>query len=233
MRKVLALTWREINSYFFSPLAYIVLTVFLLAVGFFFYATLVQADMRIIVSIMSFILLLMTPMITMRLLAEEARSGTVEMLMTAPVTDFQVIMSKFIGAMVFYCALILPTAVYVIILAVLGDPDPGPIFTGYLGLFLLGGLFVSVGVLASTLTSSQIVAAIVALVALLLLWVIGLTSSWTHGVLADFLRYLGILQHLDSFEKGLIDTRDLVYYVTLTGFFLFVSVRMLESRKWR
>ncbi len=233
MRKVIALTWREISSYFLSPVAYIVLTVFLLFSGFFFYVTMIEASMRGIMSIISFIALLTVPMITMRLLAEETRSGTVEMLLTAPVTDFQVILSKFLGAMAFYCSMLLPTGIYVIILAKLGDLDPGPVFTGYLGLLLLGGVFMSAGIFTSTLTSNQIVAAITALIGLLMLWILGAIPGDTPGVPADFLRYVGIIGHLASFAKGVIDTRDVVYYVTVTGFFLFISIRVLESRKWR
>lgn len=236
MRNVPALTRREINSYFLSPLAYIVMTVFLIFCGLCFFIELSrrpEATMRETFEDMSFVLMLAAPMITMRLLAEEVRSGTIETLMTAAVTDFEVITAKFAGAFCFCLIMLAPTLSYPVILEVLGKPDWGAILAGYVGILLLTALFLSVGLLASTLTRNQIVAGIVSLVALLVLWVIGFAAPFVRGAAGEFLRYIGTFTHLDAFRKGLIDTRDVVYYLTMTLFCLFLSVRALETRKWR
>jgi len=184
---------------------------------------------------MAITLLFVTPMITMRLLSEEAKTGTLQTLMTTPVTDFEVVLAKFIAGMIFYLVMIAPTIVYCIMLYWLADPNPdlGQMVAGYIGLTLLGGLFVSMGLMFSSLTQNQIVAAISALVVLLLLWVLGWAASHASGVLKDMLEYLGIGKHLASFRKGLIDTRDVIYFLSLTVFALFLTVRSVESRKWR
>jgi ABC-2 type transport system permease protein len=234
MRNTPTLTWRELNAYFFSPVAYIVLTVFLGLSGFVFYLSLSGsglADMRGWIGATGFILLLVCPIITMRLLAEETRSGTIEMLMTVPVTDAEVVWSKFLGALLFYLFMLLPSAFYVLTLFILGSPDPGPIITGYIGLVLVGSMFLSAGLFCSSLTRNQIIAAILGLVAVFVLWLIGFTG--VGGSLGRFLDYVGVVSHLQGFVRGLVDLRDVAYFVTGTGLFLFLSVRALESRKWR
>lgn len=238
MTSVPTLVRREANAIFLSPIVYVVTAVFLLLSGYFFYAITVntrEPSLRYVLDNMAITLLFVTPMITMRLLAEEAKSGTLQTLMTAPVTDLEVVLAKFIAGLLFYVVMIAPTIVYCVILYWLADPNPdlGQMVAGYLGLLLLGGMFVSIGLLFSSLTQNQIVAAISSLVVLLLLWVIGWAAGLTSGVLKDVLEYLGIGTHLNSFRKGLIDTRDVIYYVSITAFALFLTVRSLESRKWR
>lgn len=238
MTSIPTLVRREANAIFLSPIVYVVTAVFLLLSGYFFYAITVSSrepSLRYVLDNMAITLLFVTPMITMRLLSEEAKSGTLQTLMTAPVTDFEVVAAKFIAGMLFFIVMIAPTIVYCIILYVLADPNPdlGQMVAGYIGLLLLGCLFVSVGLMFSSLTQNQIVAAVSALVVLLLLWVLGWASGMTSGVLKNVLEYLGIGKHLASFRKGLIDTRDVIYYLSLTAFALFLTVRAVESRKWR
>ncbi len=237
MRNVPALTWRELNGYFFSPLAYIILTVFLALSGLVFYLTLLQyesADLRGWMYTAFFILVLTAPMITMRLLAEEARSGSIEMLMTVAVTETEVVLSKFLGALLFYLFMLLvPSIVYVIILAFLGEPELGHLIAGYFGLTLAGALVLSVGLFCSSITRHQIVAAISGLVAVFFLWLIAFGGDAAGGGAGRVLDYMGIISHMQGFVKGIVDLRDVGYFVTGTALFLFMSVKVLESRRWR
>lgn len=236
MKKVITLFYRDFSSLFFSPVAYIVLTFFLLISGYFFsviLASLQEASLRYTLANMAITLLFISPMLTMRLLAEEKRSGTIECLLTDPVTDLEVVIAKFSAALAFYLVLLLPTLVYVLILKIVGNPDMGPILSGYLGLFLMGSVFISIGLFASSLTKNQIVAAVISLVTLLLLWVIGWSGESTASSWGKVTGYLSILNHFEGFRKGIIDTRDVFYYLTTTILFLFLTVRTVESRKWK
>lgn len=236
MKNVPALTWRELNAYFFSPLAYIVLTIFLAISGFIFYLNLAidqMADMRGWMAWMIFVLMFFCPFITMRLLAEEARSGSLEMLMTSPVTDTEVVLSKYFGAMLFYLFMLAPSAVYVAILFRLGSPDPGPIFTGYMGLILAGAALMAIGLFCSSLSRSQIISAILGLAIIIFLWMIDFPAPYLQGGLARILEQIALPLHTHSFVKGIIDLRDVVYFLSIAALFLFLSVKVVESRKWR
>ena len=169
---------------------------------------------------------------TMRLIAEERRSGTIELLMTAPVTDAQVILGKYLGALVLYLAMMLCTLQYPIILMKVSTPDKGPMLSGYLGLFLLGALYLAVGLVASTLTKNQIVAAIGGFATLLSLWLISwMGTSGSSSFISEVLRQLSFIWRYENFAKGLIDTRDILYFVSLIGFCLLFSVRALAAVK--
>lgn len=239
MTNLLALYRREINGVFLSPIIYIFTTVFLVVTGFFFYIYIrdaQSASLRWVFSNISIILLFFAPAITMRLLAEEARSGTLETLMTAPVSEVQVVLGKFFAGLTFYLVMLVPTLAYVAILRMVagaGNIDYGPIFAAYLGLLLMGGLFISIGLLFSSLTRNQIVAFAITLATFLLLWVIGMFSRGKTGVVHEVINYIGMFEHIDAFVKGLIDTRDIIYYLSTTVFCIFLTVRSLESRKWR
>ena len=236
MKKIPLVFWREFSSYFFSPIAYIVLAVFLIISGYFFSVILnfsQEATLRYALGNISIILLFLSPLISMRLLAEEKRSGTMETLMTDPVTDGEVVLGKFLASFCFYLTLLLPTLLYALILKVIGNPDPGPIFTGYLGLVLMGSVFLAVGLLASSFTDNQMIAAVVSFVTLLLFWVIDWSAGGSSTTLAKVLSYLGIFRHFDSFSKGIIDTRDIIYYLSTTALFLSLTVRVVEARRWR
>jgi len=238
MRAVPTIFRRELTSFFYSPIAYIVMTVFMVISGFFFYANLsrfeeVSYAMRGQFYNMAIVFLFVSPMITMRLLAEEHRSGTIETLMTAPVTDFEVVFGKYLASVAFYIVILIPTLAYPITLAMVGSPDWGPIISGYIGIILLGGFFLSIGLFCSSLTRNQIVAAILAFVILLLLWLLDIVSRGGGDTASDVIKYLTVFYHLDAFVKGLIDTRDVIYYVSICAFCLFATVRVVESRKWR
>lgn len=236
MRKIPILVKREFISYFFSPTAYIILTVFLAISGFFFSNILVlsqEATMRYLLSNIAVILLFISPIITMRLLSEEKKSGTIESLMTDPVTDTDVVLGKFLGAVGFYIILLIPTLAYVIVLKIVGKPDFGPIITGYLGLILLGSVFLSIGIFASSLCKNQIIAAVVSFVVLLFMWIIGFASETSNTAVAKITSYISIFEHFDTFRRGIIDTRDLIYYISTCSLFLFLTVKAVESRKWK
>ena len=227
---------REINAYFLSPVAYVVIAVFMVFSGYFFSVMLgitQETTLRYSLAYTQFILSILTPVITMRLFAEENKTGTIEPLMTAPVTDFEVVFGKFLAAWSLYSVMVAPTAFYIIFLAWTGNPDYGAIVASYIGLILMGGLFVSIGLLVSAVTKNQIVAGVIGIVALLILLVIGLASSGGEGWFYDSLRYIGTYDHWDTFTKGIVDTRDVVYYVSFTALLIFVVVRIVESRRWR
>jgi ABC-2 type transport system permease protein len=216
-------------------------------------------SMRGVLDIMSFITLIIMPMITMRLLAEEKKSGTLEMLMTAPVTETEIVLAKFFGGFIFFLFLVMPTFLYVVMLMMWGKPDMGSLITGYLGLFLMAASFVAIGLFVSSFTSNQIVAVSVTFIILLIGWVIGeiapnisniiceiiawiikfftsdtqAITKYLMGPIGDTIKYLGFFEHLGAFRKGLIDSRDVVYYLSLIGLFLFLSVKVVESKRWK
>jgi ABC-2 type transport system permease protein len=177
--------------------------------------------------------LLVVPMITMRTYAEEKRSGTIELLMTSPVTDFQIIVGKFLGAMSLYCAMVGLTLIHMAVLFVYGNPEVKPIFTGYLGLLLLGGCFVSLGLFFSSLTRNQIVAGMFTFAVLLLLWVIDWVGSFTGPTVEKIVTYLSITGHLEDFLRGVIDTQHVVYYLSFITFGLFITAKAVDSERWR
>lgn len=247
MKALTAIVGRELRAYFFSPMAWVLLTFFLLVNGYVF---------SLIVSFLSdpraggsttplklffgdtfffwLVLLFVAPMLTMRLLAEERRSGTIEPLMTAPVSESQVVVGKYLAALAFYLFLWLPTLAYVLIVARGSEVDWGPIASGYLGILGIGAVFLAVGIFGSSFTRSQIVAAFVTFALLILLFAVGfLDSLVTDDTLRSFLGYLNLLQHMDEFGKGIVDTRRLVYYLTTVVLFLFLTSRALEAKKWR
>ena len=236
MKKVWVLFIREFQAYFYSPMAYVVLTTFLIISGYFFSMILAateEASLRYTFSYMAITLLFICPLITMRLLAEERKSGTIETLMTDPVREVEVVLGKFFAALLFYIMLLIPTCGYIIILRLVGSPDTGPIISGYIGLVLMGTVFISIGVLASSMSKNQIVAGVITLVSLLLFWVIGWAGELNTGAFAKILLYLGFFDHFQSLQKGIIDTKDVIYYISTAVLFLFLTVRTLEARKWK
>jgi ABC-2 type transport system permease protein len=246
MRKLLALVNRELLAYFSSPLAYVVLTAFLFVNGYVFYLivaflndprTQAMAPLKLIFGGTIFFwlyLLFVVPVITMRLLAEERRSGTLEVLLTSPVSEGQVVIGKFLAAFVFYVFLWVPTVAYVAILASKAKLDYGPVASGYLGIALLGAMFLSVGLLTSSLVRNQIVAAILAFAILIVLFSLGLVENLVTGTaLKSALGYMNLWNHMDDFARGIVDTRHVVYNLSLTAFFVFLATRALEASKGR
>ena len=246
MRKTWAIIRRELIAYFSSPLAYVVMTAFLLMQGYIFYLivsflnnpqTPAMTPLRLFFGGTIFFwlfLLFVVPVITMRLIAEERRSGTIEVLLTSPVSEAQVVVGKFTAVLIFYVALWLPTILYVVVLKRNSEIDLGPVVAGYIGVLLLGFLFLSVGTLASTLSNNQLIAAIIAFAAMVALFSIGLveqllTSSFFKAVLA----HMNLWTQMDDFAKGIVDTRHVVYQLSVGVLFLFLATKSLEVKKWR
>ena len=246
---------KEMRLYFGSPVAYVVFTFFLLLSGWFFsniflfYSdasmrsfmqpqfgqnlNVVDNVMRPLFSNMSIWILIVLPLITMRLFAEEKRAGTIELLLTYPVRDGEILAGKYLAALALYLILLGLTLLYPGLVAYFTRVEWGPILTGYLGLVLTGAIFLAVGVLISSLTENQIVAGIVTLAVLLGFWVIGWGAESAGGNVRTVLQYLSIGDHLEGFTRGLIDTKDLVYYVTGVALALFLTLRSLESKRWK
>lgn len=236
---VLTLTRKEFASYFQSTIAYIFITLFLVLSNWLFFwfggfFTIGQATMRDYFFFVPWLFLFFVPAVTMRLWAEEKKLGTVELLLTFPVKDWEVVLGKFLAALCFLkvtLALTLPLAFTII---GLGNPDNGALICGYLGCVLVGGAFLAIGLWASSTTANQIVAFIVTAVICFVLYVIGTPPvlSAVPQALVPFFATLSISAHFESIGRGVIDTRDVLYYASIITFFLFLNVRQIESRKW-
>lgn len=245
MNAVLATFLRELRAYFFSPIAYVVLF-FLLAVNGGIFAVILSylnqpmappgPPFEYFFNNFYFWLLqlIVAPVLTMRLLAEERKSGSIEVLMTAPVTEGQVVAGKYLAAFAFYLFLWAPTVIYALVVDHYADVDFGTIAAGYLGTALVGALFLSIGVLASAMTRNQIVAAIVsfALIAMVFM-VVFLTNLVDDPLWQEVIGYITVAEHMEDFSKGIVDTRRVVFYLTTTLFFLWVAGRTLADKKWR
>ncbi len=249
MRNTLAITRRELQAYFVSPIAYVVMAVVVLGISYFFSVRLLEtseATMRYTFDDTWFFLLLVAPIISMRLLAEEKRQGSIELLLTAPVRDTELVLGKFLAAIALVACTLVFTLVLVGILLNFGSPkakigglrvaslDFGAILASYLGEFLIAGAFLSIGLFASSLTQNQIVAAVVTLVALILTVVISsVAGNVVTGRLADFLQYLSFTGHLSSFTRGEIDSKDLIFFLSVIVLGLFLAQQVLGARRWR
>jgi ABC-2 type transport system permease protein len=238
MGKVLILTRREVATYFVSPVAYVAMALFLCLSGVFFamadFRPGAPAAMRSIFEVMTIVLIFIVPLVTMRALSEERRLGTLESLLTAPVTDTQVVVAKFLGCWLFYLAMLAPTALYVVALAMFGRPDYGPIASGYIGMALMGGMYVSIGLLASSMTSSQVISAITSVIALFSLalvfwWVAPMVPQPYRRILME----ASVRTHYADFSQGVVDVVHIIYFIAVTVYALFFTVKVLESRRWR
>ncbi len=236
MRNTTTIALREFKSYLASPTAYVVTGIFLLLTGFFFSispATYFETSIRGLWEFWgTLLLLLLASVLTMRLLAEERKMGTLELLLTAPVRDSEVIAGKFLGSLGILTVMLALTFYYPILLWIFGDPDWGPIATGYLGLFLLGGASLAVGLFASSLTSNQLVAAMVAGGIIFALWFAGMAADLFPEAMGEVISYLSLYYHFSSFLRGVIDTRGIIYYLSITVLFLFLAIRSIESGRW-
>jgi gliding motility-associated transport system permease protein len=254
MRNILAIAHKELKSYFSSPIAYIVLGFWALLYGYFFVAILQyfvrqsmqmsqfqgpqamnvnQQLIRPLVQNVTILVLFLMPMVTMRTYAEEKRSGTIELLLTSPITDWQIILGKFLGAMSLYGTMLAITLIHIAILFKFGNPEWKPIATAYLGLLLLGGCFISVGLFISSLTRNQIVAGMVTFAVFLLLWVITWIGSFSGPTIDQLTQYLSIIDHLDDFGKGVLDTTHIIYYLSFITFGLFLTAKSVDTERWR
>jgi len=258
MRNILAIIERELRAYFNSPIAYVVLTIFVFLAGFFFRLYLAQVmqmalmsqmqaqqlgprpiDMpgmisRGFLSTLSVILLFLMPMLTMGLFSEEKKRGTIELLLTAPLTDLQVVLGKFLAAGAFFLILLLSTLVPIGALYLYGHPASGPILTAYLGLLLYGLSIVAIGLFISTLTENQIIAAVLSFGMIMVLWLVDALGNYAESPTSkSVLGYLSILSHLDDFMKGVLSTSNIIFYISLMLVGLFLTYRSLDSLRWR
>jgi ABC-2 type transport system permease protein len=254
MRNAWIICRKELHSYFVSPIAYILLGVFALFFGFFFWnivgefiniarqamergqmfpMSLNEEVIRPLISNASVIGLFLIPMITMRLFAEEKRTGTIELLATSPIRDGEVIFGKWLAALILYTGILLVTALNFIWLFKYGNPDWKPLAVAYLGLLLQAGALLAIGTFISTLTRNQIIAGAVTFCVCLLLWVIEWVSMYDSATWARVLAYMSVLTHFEPFAKGLLSTKDVVFYITATYLGLFLTARSLESLRWR
>ena len=227
---------REIRTYFNSPVAYIVVTVFMLIAGYLYWSQLFlekQAELRYYFTLTPLIFTFIIPAITMRLIAEEKGSGTLEMLITMPVRDWEVVLGKFLAGMAMLAGIVGMTMFYAVTLTLLSPVDKGPILTGYLGLLLMGGAYVSIGVMASSLTRNQIVAFILAFAISFALFIFGQIVQYAPDWLAPVLSFLSMGNHFESLSRGVVDSRDVIYYVSVMVVALVIATASLESRKWK
>ena len=253
MRNVLAIADREIRSYFASPIAYILIGFFLLPFGVFFYLyldaflkqgmqmaqygggsmSINQQVIRGVLQNASVVILFIMPMITMRTYSEEKRSGTIELLLTSPVTDIEIILGKFFGALGLYVTILFVTLLYMGILFYYGNPEWRPLVSGYLGLLLMGGAFIAIGLLISSTTNNQIVAGVVTFVVFLLFWIVGWFGDSAGPTIGPLTSWLSITEHFDDFSKGIIDTKHVLYYLSLITFGLFLTAKSVDTERWR
>jgi gliding motility-associated transport system permease protein len=245
---------KELGSYFVSPVAYILLTMFGVIFGFFFWnalgyfviegmemqmrgqsfpMNLNEQVIRPLLSNVSVVGLFFIPMITMRLFAEEKRTGTIELLVTSPVRDLEVIVGKWLAALILYSCLLLSTALNFAFLFKYGNPDWKPLAVGYCGLLLQAGALLAIGTFISTLTRNQIIAGAVTFGVCLLLWVLEWVSGYDSATWARVLAYMSVFTHFESFGRGVLDSKDAVFYLTVIFLGLFFTARSMESLRWR
>jgi ABC-2 type transport system permease protein len=232
---ILTIFRREIRSYFNSPVAYVVIVVFLAIVGWFFTSGLFisnVASLRVLFELVPWVYLFFIPAITMRLLAEEKKSGTLELLTTKPVRDVEIVFGKFLAAWALLAATLLPTLLYLVTIMMLGSVDIGPVLTGYLGLMLMGAVYIAIGLLASSLTENQIVAFIVGFLVILALFMLDKVLIYVPEGLVSTFEFLGIDYHYSNIARGVIDSRNLIYFGSILGFSLLLATVSLERRKW-
>lgn len=254
MRNIGIIVGKELRSYFVSPIAYVLLALWAFIFGYFFWVALgsflkygMEMQMsgqmypmnineeiiRPLLQNVAVIGLFFVPMITMRLFAEEKRTGTIELLATSPIRDSEIIIGKWLAALALYCCLLLFTAVHFLFLFKYGNPDWKPLLVSYLGLLLEAGGMLAIGTFISSITKNQIVAGVATFGVLILLWVLGWAGSYETAAWARVLTYLSLVTHFDSFVKGVIDSKDAVYYASMIFIALFFTARSMDSLRWR
>ena len=221
--------------YFSSPVAYIVATVFLIVSGYFFSVIVGatgEAHLRYVFQNLNVTLLFIAPGLTMRLFAEEKKLGTFELLMTSPISLLEIVLGKFLGAALLFLLMIAITLEYPMFLFAYGNPDPGPLFTIYLGFLLMGMAYLAIGMFASSLSDNQIVSFFIAFGILLMLGIISWAGQQVSGPLGEFIQGLSVFERFESFTRGVLDTGDVIFYLSLTGTFIFLTVRSLDWQRW-
>jgi ABC-2 type transport system permease protein len=235
MRTVFAIARKELYTYFTSPMAYVVATFYLGITSLLFVLYVssgrAEAQMRDLFHTMIFLTLMMAPVITMALIAQERNLGTIETLLTRPIRDLQVVLGKYFAALVFFVMMVLVSFVYPIIMSKFGALDWGEVLIGYVGLLCVGAAFLAIGLFTSSLTSNQIAAAILATFLLLLFWLIGWISTSVGAGFGDVLKQLSVYENVQDFEKGILDTKPMLFFLSMIFFFLFLTVRSVETRR--
>jgi ABC-2 type transport system permease protein len=235
--KTLTIAWKESNIYLSTPGAYVVGAMFLALTGIFFVsdvtAPFAEASVRGIINWAGFFIAFLAPLLTMRLLAEEEKLGTLELLLTSPVRDWEVVLGKFIAGYLILLVTLGLTLYYVLLLYIFGEPDSGPVLSGYLGLLLYGAAALAIGLLGSSLSSNQIVAAIVGIAILLMLTFVDRVAELVGGTAGEVLNGFSLNAHVADFTRGVIDIANVVYFISLAAVFLFLTIRSLETRRWR
>lgn len=257
MRNVLAVAGKELRAYFHSPIAYLVMTVYAAICGFVFYSStaffVIQSFRMqamggmgmppislneniirpILAGVLTVVLLFLIPLITMRLYAEEKRSGTIELLLTSPLTDLEIILGKFLGSLVLFAILEALTFIYFVVLFLYGNPNPKPLIANALGLLLYGAALLALGMWISTFTKNQIIAGAVGLAAFLLLYLLDWVTAYSNSTAGQVMSYLALTTHFDNFSKGVIQLRDVVYYLSVVLLGIFLTARSMEALKGR
>ena len=235
MRNTLAIAGKEFKTYLASPMAYVVTGIFLAATGFFFGtspSTYAETSLTGFLQAGVILVLLFGPLLTMRLFAEERKLGTIELLLTAPIRDSEVVLGKFLGAVAIMTGMLVLTLYYPLLLRIFGDPDIGPMFAGYLGLLLVGYTALAIGLFASSVTTNQIVAAVVSIGILLALYFVGYAATLLPKAIGDAIGYFSFSHYFPDFMSGIIDTRGIIYYLSIMALFIFLAVRSLENSRW-
>ncbi len=255
MNNIGAIAKKELKAYFASPIAYVVIAIFLLLTGFFFYSLVwwfnaqsmqmaqnpyyaqqININQMVFTPLfhnISIILLLMLPLLTMRLFAEEKRIGTEELLFTSPVSVNEIILGKYAASLIVLAVMLLLTGLLTLFIFAWGNPEAAPLLCGFLGLFLMGAAFMALGIFYSSLTENQIVAAILTFGTLLLFWILNWAASSAGGLWKGVLNYLSFFEHFDDMTRGILDTTDIVYYLSFSFFGLFLTHAVIQSRRWR
>ena len=240
MRNIFIIARREIEAYFVSPIAYVVIAAYLVVMGLIFALIVAgqpgaEASLRFVFgnAFSALILIIIGPLLTMRLLAEEQRTGTIELLLTAPVRDWEVVIGKYLASCIVFLAMVAPTGVYPVFIERFGNPDRALFFSTYLGLILLGAAILALGLLTSAVTQNQIIAAFLGLGLTLLMTFTEFLASVVGAPLSSVLSYLGLFHHFFDFLRGIVDTRDLVYYLSVIIGALFLTTQVLTARRWR
>jgi ABC-2 type transport system permease protein len=226
---------KELRSYFNSAVAYVVIVVFLAVVGWLYTSSMFLinvASLRMMFELIPLVFLFVVPAVTMRLLAEEKKSGTIELLTTKPLRDWEIVAGKFLAAWALIGIALLPTLIYYITVAFLGNIDNGPVIGGYLGLMLMAGVYVAIGLLASSVTENQIVAFIIGLLLMFAFFMMDKVLIFVPDFMTSIVEYLGIDFHFSNIARGVIDTRDVIYFCSMLGMTLYLSVVSLERRNW-
>ena len=253
LRNIQAISAKELRAYFTSPIAWVLMGLFAALFGFFYYVYLEafvresmggqfgqqqpvninQSMIRGLLGNATVVILFLLPMVTMRSYAEEKKSGTIELLLTSPLKDIEIVLGKFFGAMVMYAGLLGVAALYMSILFIWGNPAFPAVLSGFIGLLLLGGGFIAMGLFISSLTNNQMVAGTATFVLFLMLWIVGWAAENVGPTLGSVLRYLSIIEHFDDFGKGVIDTKHIIFYLSFILAGLFLATKSVDSERWR